>query len=139
MSVQYLSIETCKSRNEIQIFEIYDFYVGVLNRPHIIPPKDMTMEQWRNDCEQREFANGIRNEAADILRSRLQGDELLILQAKFLSRFFAFYVIGEAKFPTDFDAYFKQSVPLGIYTPQQKEDHLMLLCGRYGEGKFVQY
>lgn len=101
MNVQYLSIENCKSQNEIQIFEIMEYYTAVF-----------TGDRATSDIAA--WANGIRNEAAEILNSRLTGDSLALLQAKFLSKFNEWYKIGDEKIPTNFDEYLK-----GVYLEQR--------------------
>lgn len=152
--VQYISLENCKTENERSLFEIYDYYVGILNSPY-------------NTTEIRESTNNIRNEAASILNSRLQGEELATLQAKFLSRFFEFYKIGNIKYPTKFWA-FVEAQQVGVLDDSQtyyiltesegkicglvvkiekdedkhietlREIHTDLLAGKFGNGTFVQ-
>ncbi len=166
--VQYISLENCKTDNERSLFEIYDYYVGILNKEHETPPEEMTTEQWRRDCETREFANDTRNEAAAILNSVLQGYPLALLQAKFLSKFNQYYRIGKAKYSTNFE-YFLAHNAKSWYNPDTKrtyfysgiaqnvefcseigelsterinevckEIHKDLLAAKFGNGKFVQ-
>lgn len=151
--VQYISLENCKTDNERSLFEIYDYYVGILNSPH-------------SDNEQREFANGIRNEAAAILNSVLQGYQLALLQSKFLSKFNQWYKIGEIEYSTSFDFFLKnqistthtQGMILFNSNLEAKQFHVVqkrtttemeillicrtihtdLLAAKFGNGKFVQ-
>jgi len=153
--VQYISLENCKTDNERSLFEIYDFYVGVLNSPH-------------SNSEQKEFANDTRNEAADILRSRLEGYQLALLQSKFLSKFNQLYKIGEARYSTSFEYFLAHNIK-NWYSPDTKRTyfysgiaqnvefcseigelstekissicrtiHTDLLAAKFGNGKFVQ-
>jgi hypothetical protein len=100
-NIQYLTIENCKSRNEIQIFEIMEYYTAVFaGEKAVFISEEMHQET-------KDWANGIRNKAREILNSRLQGDDLLALQSLFLAKFNQFVKFGTSKFPTNFDEFLK--------------------------------
>ena len=156
--IQYLTIETCKSRNEIQIFEIMEYYTAVFTGEKAV----FISEEMHQ--ETKDWANGIRNEAREILGSRLTGDSLLLLQAKFLSKFNQFYMIGEEKIPAKFDEFLKgcyltiEGTKMLVHhklfnkylaklptnsNAQRIIDcyisiHNDIIAGEYGNGKFVQ-
>ena len=155
-NIQYLSLETCKSQNEVQIFEIMEFYTGIY-----------TSDPAYLSADVKEFANGIRNEAAEILRSRLEGYPLALLQSTFLARFNDFYKIGNIKYPTKFWEFVKMQ-QVGVLDDNEtyyiltenvgkmcglvvkiekdvdkhietlREIHTDLLAAKFGNGKFVQ-
>ena len=129
MFTQYLSIETCKSQNEIQIFGIMEFYTGIY-----------TSDPAYLSADVKEYANDIRNEAAAILNSQETGDNLLLLQANFLAKFNEFYKIGDVKYFTKWGQFLAahQEYDSNTNLTALRQQHNDIITGKYGQGKFIQ-